>query len=75
MTAALRAPQSKPAMVAVGILSASMRAMMSCATADCWALRMGGAGEEGGGAGAARRYGTITRYPLAASKGATSVKL
>ena len=73
MTAAVRAPQSKPAMVAVWILSASMRAMMSCATADCWALRMVVL-ERKVVVPEPRRYGTITRYPLAASKGATSVK-
>ena len=36
---AVRAPQSKPAMIAFSILSASIKAMMSTATADGWPLR------------------------------------
>ena len=39
MMAAVRAPQSKPAMMAFWIFRASIRAMMSRATTDCWALR------------------------------------
>ena len=36
---AVRAPQSQPPMTAFSILSASINAMTSTATADCWPLR------------------------------------
>jgi hypothetical protein len=39
MMQAVRAPQSQPATVAVLIFSASISAMMSTATTDCWPLR------------------------------------
>src|SRR5215475_4368679 len=39
MILAVRAPQSKPASIALSILRASMKAMVSTATADGWPLR------------------------------------
>jgi len=36
---AVRAPQSKPARIALSILSASIKAMTSTASADGWPLR------------------------------------
>jgi hypothetical protein len=36
---AVRAPQSNPARIAFSILSASIKAMMSKATTDCWPFR------------------------------------
>jgi hypothetical protein len=36
----VRAPQSQPAIVAFSMRSASIRAMTSAATADCWPLRL-----------------------------------
>ena len=37
---AVRAPQSQPAIVALSMPSASIRAMTSAASADCWPLRI-----------------------------------
>jgi hypothetical protein len=39
MISAVRAPQSNPAMVALGILSASISAIVSAAIAAGWPLR------------------------------------
>ena len=39
MMLAVRAPQSKPPTTAFSIFSASISAMMSTASADCWPLR------------------------------------
>jgi len=38
-TLAVRAPQSKPARIAFSIPSASIKAMASIASTDCWPLR------------------------------------
>ena len=46
MMLAVRAPQSQPATMAFSISSASIRAMMSAAIADCWPLRDVSLGQE-----------------------------
>jgi hypothetical protein len=58
-------------MRALSIPSASIRAMVSTASADCWALRIVSF-DRNRVVPYPRRYGTITRYPLEASSGATS---
>ena len=68
---AVRAPQSNPATTARSIPSASINATVSTATTDCWPLR-GVSSRRKRVVPKPRRYGTITRYPSAASNGATS---
>ena len=71
MTFAVRAPQSKPATIAWSTPSASSSAIASTASTACCPLRT--ASPERNRVGPyPRRYGTITRYPAAASAGAAS---
>jgi hypothetical protein len=74
MTVTVRAPQSNPARIADSICKASISATMSSATADCCAFRNVSFDRKTVGP-YPRRYGTMTRYPAAASSGPTSICL